>query len=149
MVENPPDSLEPEEREAALSLRGRLVLHHGGMGDREQAAAIDRFLADPSARVLLSTDSGSESLNLQSVLSYIVHLDEPLSLGKATQRDGRAKGRIGQTRPVHISRLILDSTDRFMTEVNERADHGDLRFVDVRVRDLLAWKKAQRDLVTG
>lgn len=134
-----------EDGESMGSLRGRILYYHGGLTDREGAKVYERFRTDPAMRVLLSTDAGGESMNLQDVASYVVDLDEPLSLGNATQRVGRVY-RHGQTRRVTATRFLLDTTVELRHDLEER---DSLRAVDRRIRDLLNWKKEQRDKVLG
>jgi len=52
-------------------------------------------------KILISTDTASEGLNLQNMCRYIIHYDIPWNPFKLEQRNGRID-RHGQTRDVHL-----------------------------------------------
>ena len=79
---------------------------HGGLSRLEKEAQVERFRN--SARVLLTTDSGSEGRNLQ-FCNVIVNYDLPWNPMRIEQRIGRLS-RIGQTRDVHVVNLAADGT---------------------------------------
>jgi SNF2 family DNA or RNA helicase len=72
----------------------------------EKEAAIRQFQSD--ARILLSTDAGSEGRNLQ-FCNAICNFDLPWNPMKIEQRVGRLS-RIGQTRDVYVFNLAAADT---------------------------------------
>ena len=94
-----------EAAEAVLALRRPIAVLHGGLGPTERRVALGRFLAG-EASVLLATDVGGQGLNLQSRARWVINLDVPWNPARLEQRIGRVD-RIGQTRPVHATLLLL------------------------------------------
>ena len=129
-------------QECAQTIHGHDLYFHGGLSDDQGDKVIEQFLTDPGSRILFSTDAGSESQNYQSVASVVIHYDAPLSLGVYDQRLWRCRRR-GQTKRVIEVEFVLgprrDLAARVLTNV---------RFVDARIKDLLAWKRDQREAVT-
>ena len=82
-----------------LMLTGEVPTEH-------RPALLDRFRADPSRQVLLSSDAGGIGLNLQ-VANYVVHLDLPWNPARLDQRTSRAH-RLGQTRGVSVTYLCSE-----------------------------------------
>lgn len=121
---------------ADLGLRPeQLAVLHGGLGDTEQQAIVERFgrQEDP-LRVLLCSDVASEGLNLHYFCHRLVHFDLPWSLMVFQQRNGRID-RYGQTRRPRITYL--------MTESGIETIRGDLRILEVlQEKD----ERANRDL---
>jgi SNF2 family DNA or RNA helicase len=89
-------------REAGESV----VLFHGSMSRLQKEEAIQQFRGP--ARILVSTDSGSEGRNLQ-FCNVIVNVDLPWNPMKIEQRIGRLS-RIGQQRDVHVINLVAADT---------------------------------------
>ncbi|MBI4569848.1 MAG: DEAD/DEAH box helicase [Planctomycetes bacterium] len=79
---------------------------HGGMRFHEKQEALRRF--HESARVLVSTDVGSEGRNLQ-VCNAVVNFDLPWNPMRIEQRIGRVS-RIGQEREVYVFNLVAAGT---------------------------------------
>jgi SNF2 family DNA or RNA helicase len=80
-----------------------------------------RFSADPATNVILVTDAGAESLDLQAA-SVVVLVDLPLTHGGFTQVIGRAR-RIGSRHPnVMVVALAADGTldDTVMAHLIEK-----------------------------
>ena len=84
----------------------RLEVFHGGMSRLKKEEAIERFRKD--ARILLSTESGSEGRNLQ-FCNAICNFDLPWNPMRIEQRVGRLS-RIGQTRDVYVFNLVASGT---------------------------------------
>lgn len=105
-------------RETQNFLRWRLgeagehvAVFHGGLPRLEKEAAIRQFMGP--ARILLSTDAGSEGRNLQ-FCNAVLNFDLPWNPMKIEQRIGRLS-RIGQTRDVHVFNLVAaDSLEAAM-----------------------------------
>ena len=74
---------------------------HGGLSRLQKEDAVRRF--EGPARILLSTDVGSEGRNLQFCRA-VCNFDLPWNPMKIEQRIGRLS-RIGQTRDVHVFNL--------------------------------------------
>ena len=83
-----------------------VVAFHGSMLRLEKEEAIRRFQGE--ARILLSTDAGSEGRNLQ-FCNAICNFDLPWNPMKIEQRVGRLS-RIGQTRDVFVFNLAAADT---------------------------------------
>jgi SNF2 family DNA or RNA helicase len=95
------------------------VVVHGGMSPAARDAALARF-GEGGASVLLSTDVGSEGLNLQRC-SGIVNFDLPWNPMRIEQRIGRLH-RIGQEHPVEVLNLCLAGSieERILEMLDER-----------------------------
>jgi SNF2 family DNA or RNA helicase len=83
-----------------------VVLFHGSLSRLQKEEAIQQFRGP--ARILVSTDSGSEGRNLQ-FCNVIVNFDLPWNPMKIEQRIGRLS-RIGQQRDVHVINLVARDT---------------------------------------
>jgi SNF2 family DNA or RNA helicase len=79
---------------------------HGGLSRMQKEAAVERFRGP--ARILLSTDAGSEGRNLQFAHA-VCNFDLPWNPMRIEQRIGRLS-RIGQTHDVHVFNLVAAST---------------------------------------
>lgn len=100
------DALEHVGR--ALARAHTVCMVHGGLTPEGRAAALEAF-ARGRARVLMATDAASEGLNLHRRCRWVVHLELPWSPTRLEQRTGRVD-RLGQTRRVHVTRLVLRET---------------------------------------
>jgi SNF2 family DNA or RNA helicase len=83
-----------------------VAIFHGGLPRLEKEQAIRAFQG--AARILLSTDAGSEGRNLQ-FCNAVCNFDLPWNPMKIEQRVGRLS-RIGQTRDVHVFNLVAADT---------------------------------------
>lgn len=83
-----------------------LALFHGGLTRMEKEAAVNRFRS--SARLLLTTEAGSEGRNLQFAHA-VCNYDLPWNPMKIEQRIGRLS-RIGQKHDVHVFNLVAAHT---------------------------------------
>lgn len=83
-----------------------VVEFHGGMTRLEKESAVRAFQAE--ARILVSTESGSEGRNLQ-FCNGLCNFDLPWNPMRIEQRIGRLS-RIGQTRDVRIFNLLAEGT---------------------------------------
>jgi len=82
------------------------VAFHGGLSRLQKEAAVRLF--EGPARVLVSTDAGSEGRNLQ-FCNVVCNFDLPWNPMRIEQRIGRLS-RIGQTRDVHVVTLVASGT---------------------------------------
>ena len=88
----------------------QVALFHGEQGSSgySKRAEFERFKRNPSVQVMVSTDVGSEGLNLQ-FCRFLFNYDLPWNPMRIEQRIGRLD-RIGQTRSVHIYNFLLAGT---------------------------------------
>lgn len=109
---------------ADLGLKeNQIAVLHGGLGDTEQQALVERFgRSEDPIRVLLCSDVASEGLNLHYFCHRLIHFDLPWSLMVFQQRNGRID-RYGQTRQPLITYLL--------TETTVEKIRGDLRILEV------------------
>jgi SNF2 family DNA or RNA helicase len=83
-----------------------VAVFHGGLSRMDKERAIQHFRG--SARVLLTTDAGSEGRNLQFAHG-VCNFDLPWNPMKIEQRIGRLS-RIGQVHDVHVFNLVAAGT---------------------------------------
>jgi len=96
------------------------AVFHGGMSRRERAVSLRRF--EEGARVLLSSDAGSEGRNLQ-FCHAVCNFDLPWNPMVLEQRIGRLS-RIGQRHDVQVFNLAAAGT----------LESHVLRMLDVKIR---------------
>ena len=65
------------------------VVYHGSLSTKEKQNAEDRFKSDPDCRVFISSDAGSDSINLE-IANVVVHYDMPWKWSTLIQRQNRA-----------------------------------------------------------
>jgi len=108
-----------ERRLADLRVSTRVI--HGLIPVPEREQLIDEFLRNPDIRVLVSSEVGSEGLDLQQA-SVVINYDLPWNPMVVEQRIGRID-RLGQESPVlTILSLVLSDTieDRILYRLYER-----------------------------
>ena len=102
-----------------------VVIMNGTLSDVDQQQIVDDFGADQSSvRLLISTDVGSEGINLHYRCRRLIHFDIPWSPIRLQQRNGRID-RYGQERTPQIFYLITDS--------NNAQLKGDARILEILV----------------
>ena len=113
-----------QQLSADLGLKqSQVAVLHGGLGDTEQQALVERFgRSEDPIRLLLCSDVASEGLNLHYFCHRLIHFDLPWSLMVFQQRNGRID-RYGQTRQPLITYLL--------TETTVERIRGDLRILEV------------------
>jgi SNF2 family DNA or RNA helicase len=105
------------------------LIFHGGMSTSERVETVRTFRRGPTARVLISTQSGGEGHNLQ-FCHQMINYDLPWNPMRIEQRIGRIH-RLGQKNQVNIFNLSATHT------------------IEAYVLDLLAHKIRMFELVIG
>ncbi len=105
------------------------LVFHGSMSTSERVEAVRTFRRSPTARVLISTQSGGEGHNLQ-FCHQMINYDLPWNPMRIEQRIGRIH-RLGQQNQVNIFNLSATNT------------------IEAYVLDLLARKIRMFELVIG
>lgn len=65
------------------------VVYHGSLSTREKQDAEDYFKSDPDCKIFVSSDAGSDSINLE-IASTVIHYDMPWKWSTLIQRQNRA-----------------------------------------------------------
>lgn len=65
------------------------VVYHGALSMRQKQEAEDRFKNDPNCRIFVSSDAGSDSINLE-IAEIVIHYDLPWKWSTLIQRQNRA-----------------------------------------------------------
>ncbi len=113
---------------------------HGGMPTAMRRAAVERCR---ESGVLLSTDVGSEGLNLQ-FCRRVINFDLPWNPMRIEQRIGRVH-RIGQEQPVDVVNLCLAGSieERILAILDERINLFELVVGEVDM--ILGYLEEERD----
>ena len=85
------------------------ALFHGGVPSEQRGGLVDRFHADPTCRVFLSTDAGGVGLNLQHAAATVFNMDLPWNPAILEQRIGRVH-RLGQSKSVQVVNFVAEGT---------------------------------------
>lgn len=87
---------------------GGLVISGDNNDNAKRTEIVAKFNADPNEKLLIMTSAGQFGLNIQAA-NVIIHYDQPWSLAKLTQREGRA-WRYGQKQTVMVYNLLAKGT---------------------------------------
>lgn len=80
----------------------------GETPNKNRQEIVKKFNIDTENKILIMSNAGSYGLNLQAA-SIIIHYDNPWSLAKVLQREGRAH-RYGQKDTVMVYNLLAKGT---------------------------------------
>lgn len=99
---------------------GVKYVRYGGT-DKQRQEAEDRFKSDPDCRVFLSSDAGSDSINLE-VASVVINYDMPLKWSTITQRENRIHRITSQFEVVRVYTLLMENSveDRIKQIVDQK-----------------------------
>ena len=85
------------------------VVYHGALSMRQKQEAEDRFKNDPACRVFISSDAGSDSINLE-IAEIVVHYDLPWKWSTLIQRQNRAHRITSKHKHVRYYTLMVANT---------------------------------------
>jgi len=85
------------------------VVYHGSLTMKEKQKAEDRFKSDPNCKVFLSSDAGSDSINLE-VADTVIHYDMPWKWSTLVQRQNRAHRITSSHNRVRFYTLMFSNT---------------------------------------
>lgn len=97
-----------------------VALIRGGMSAGESLGQIERFTNEAGCRFLISTDAGSEGIDLQAS-SVLINYDLPWNPMRLEQRIGRIY-RYGAASDVIVYNLIQSRRDRVYRRLSEKID---------------------------
>jgi SNF2 family DNA or RNA helicase len=97
--------------------------------DKQKQAAEDAFKNDPAIQVFLSSDMGSDSLNLQEA-SVVIHYDLPWKWSTYTQRENRAHRVDSTFKTVRYYTLLMEDSveDRKIEIIQKKLGYHDQIF---------------------
>ncbi len=92
------------------------VVYHGGMSNRDKAAAVDKFLTDPNIRVFISSHAGAYGVDMPAA-NYLINYDIPWGAGLARQINGRHV----RASSLHDTVYVIDVVTEFSIEERKLA----------------------------
>jgi len=141
VVKTPVPGMTTDDYREFRYVMSQSLFFDGTVTDKQGDAVVRAFTNESRHRILFSTSAGGEGQNFQ-VADYVVHFDEPLSIGDLQQREARVIGGLRRAggRPAFVS------TMRFAPamELRNLLDSRVARFVDPRIRALLAGKNVEK-----
>lgn len=120
----------------ALNRLTTSVLFTGDMNSDEKDAAKQRFSADPSVRVFLSSDAGGYGVDLP-MANYLISYDLPWSSGKLEQREARIIRLSSTFSHVTIATFVMQgSIEERQYDMLQHKKQVNEAFVDGRHHDI-------------
>jgi superfamily II DNA/RNA helicase len=94
----------------------------GSVPQKKRQALVSQFQSDDRTRIFLTTNAGSNGLNLQAA-NTVINVDLPWNPAVLEQRIARAH-RMGQTRPVCVFILVTEQTleENLLTTLSTKRD---------------------------
>jgi hypothetical protein len=122
-------------------------VYYGGSAKQRQEAE-DAFKTDPSIRVFLSSDAGSDSINLE-VGSVCIHYDMPWKWSTYTQRENRIHRVTSDFETVRFYTLLMaDSVeDRKLKVVLDKMGFHDAIFKGAIADQAISQRMTKKDLM--
>lgn len=122
-------------------------VYYGGSSKQRQEAE-DKFKSDPSVRVFLSSDAGSDSINLE-VGSVCIHYDMPWKWSTYTQRENRIHRVTSEFDTVRVYTLLMaDSVeDRKLQVVLDKMGFHDAIFKGAIADQAIGQRMTKEDLM--
>jgi SNF2 family DNA or RNA helicase len=114
--------------EAKLNEWGVTYVRYAGT-DKQKQAAEDAFMTDPDIQVFLSSDMGSDSLNLQAG-SVVIHYDLPWKWSTYSQRENRVHRVDSEFESVRYYTLLMENSveDRKIDIIQRKLGYHDQIF---------------------
>jgi len=102
------------------------VVYHGSLNSAEKQEAEDRFKSDPNCKVFVSSDAGSDSINLE-IANTVVHYDMPWKWSTLIQRQNRAHRITSDHDHVRYYTLMFSNTveERKRDKILQKEDFHD------------------------
>ena len=92
------------------------LLISGEVDNETRNENIHKFQENGTNKIIILTSAGGEGINLQKA-NFMIHYDNPWSISKMIQREGRAH-RLGQVNKLIIFQLIIkDSVDEYVLKI--------------------------------
>jgi SNF2 family DNA or RNA helicase len=85
------------------------VVYHGSLSMAQKQEAEDRFKNDPNCRIFVSSDAGSDSINLE-IADIVIHYDLPWKWSTLIQRQNRAHRITSEHKHVRFYSLMVANT---------------------------------------
>lgn len=144
VVRTPLPAMSNEDYAEFRYVMSQSLFFDGSKTDAQGDAVVRAFTNEQRHRVLFCTAAGGEGQNFQ-VADYVVHFDEPLSIGDLQQREARVVGGLRRSggRPAFISTMRFAPA----VELQSLLDSRLARFVDPRIRALLAGKSQEKTIL--
>jgi SNF2 family DNA or RNA helicase len=122
-------------------------VYYGGSSKQRQEAE-DKFKSDPNVRVFLSSDAGSDSINLE-VGSVCIHYDMPWKWSTYTQRENRIHRVTSEFDTVRVYTLLMaDSVeDRKLQVVLDKMGFHDAIFKGAIADQAIGQRMTKEDLM--
>lgn len=122
-------------------------VYYGGSAKQRQEAE-DIFKNDPNVRVFLSSDAGSDSINLE-VGSVCIHYDMPWKWSTYTQRENRIHRVTSNFETVRFYSLLMSNSveDRKLKVVLDKMGYHDAIFKGAIADQAISQRMTKKDLM--